>query len=183
MKLSLAHAPYIASKIGIDLANAPFVKLKKGLEPVIQKAQEVIEKDVKNERALEERVNELLEEKEDEIEFMQADIRQLFWMIKKKLAPEYGVILNTEDRYSDLSHKILGELWEEDLIEFNVNENQVRGVIFRAIEEYMKSFEEIEDTVLEKISHYKRKLIPGTEEYDLIFERLYEEELRKRGMM
>jgi len=47
----------------------------------------------------------------------------------------------------------------------------------------MKSFEQIEDVVLEKISHYKRKLIPGTEEYDLIFERLYEEELRKRGMM
>ncbi len=183
MKLNLAHAPYIASKIGIDLANAPFVKLKRGLEPVIEKAKEVIEEDVKKERALDERVNELLEEKEDEIEFMQADIRQLFWMIKKRLAPEYGVILNTEERYSDLSHKILNELWEEDLIEYTVNENQVRGVIFRAIEEYMKSFEEIEDVVLEKISHYKRKLVAGTEEYDLIFERLYEEELRKRGMM
>ena len=64
-----------------------------------------------------------------------------------------------------------------------MSENQVRGVIFKAIENYMKSFEQIEDSVLEKMSHYKRKLIPGTEEYDLIFERLYEEELRKRGMM
>jgi hypothetical protein len=183
MKLSLAHAPYIANKIGIDLANAPFVEIKRGLEPVIEKAKEVIEKDIKNERALEERVNELLEEKEEEIEFMRADVRQLFWMIKKKLAPEYGVILNNEERYSDLSHKILNELWEEDLIDYSVNENQVRGVIFKAIEEYMKSFEQIEDAVLEKMSHYKRKLIPGTEEYDLIFERLYEEELRRRGMM
>ncbi|WP_456380280.1 DUF507 family protein [Hydrogenimonas sp.] len=183
MKLNLAHAPYIANKIGIDLANAPFVEIKRGLEPVIEKAKEVIEKDIKNERALEERVNEILEEKEDEIEFMRADVRQLFWMIKKKLAPEYGLILNKEERYSDLSHKILNELWEEDLIDYTVNENQVRGVIFKAIEEYMKSFEQIEDAVLEKMSHYKRKLIPGTEEYDLIFERLYEEELRRRGMM
>jgi hypothetical protein len=183
MKLSSAHAPYIANKIGIDLANASFVEVIRGIEPVIEKAKEVIEKDVKNERALEERVNELIEEKEDEIEFMRADVRQLFWMIKKKLAPEYGVILNYEERYSDISHKILNELWEEDLIDYSVNENQVRGVIFKAIEDYMKSFEQIEDVVLEKISHYKRKLIPGTEEYDLIFERLYEEELRKRGMM
>ena len=183
MKLSSAHAPYIANKIGIDLANVPFVEVTRGIEPVIGKAKEVIETDIKNERALEERVNELIEEKEDEIEFMRADVHQLFWMIKKKLAPEYGVILNYEERYSDLSHKILNELWEEDLIDYSVSENQVRGVIFKAIEDYMKSFEQIEDIVLEKISHYKRKLIPGTEEYDLIFERLYEEELRKRGMM
>jgi len=183
MKLSSAHAPYIANKIGIDLANASFVEIIRGIEPVIEKAKEVIEKDVKNERALEERVNELIEEKEDEIEFMRADVRQLFWMIKKKLAPEYGVILNYEERYNDISHKILNELWEEDLIDYSVSENQVRGVIFKAIEDYMKSFEQIEDVVLEKISHYKRRLIPGTEEYDLIFERLYEEELRKRGMM
>jgi len=104
-------------------------------------------------------------------------------MIKKRLAPEYGVILNSEERYSNLSHQILNELWEEELIDYTVSENQVRGVILKAIEEYMKSFEEIEDIVLEKMSHYKRKLIPGTDEYDLIFERLYEEELRKRGMM
>jgi len=183
MKLSSAHAPYIANKIGIDLANASFVEVIRGIEPVIEKAREIIEKDVKEELALEERVNELIEEKEDEIEFMRADVRQLFWMIKKKLAPEYGVILNYEERYSDISHKILNELWEEDLIDYSVSENQVRGVIFKAIEDYMKSFEQIEDIVLEKISHYKRKLIPGSEEYDLVFERLYEEELRKRGMM
>jgi hypothetical protein len=183
MKLSSAHAPYIANKIGIDLANASFVEIIRGIEPVIEKAKEVIEKDVKNERALEERVNELIEEKEDEIEFLRADVRQLFWMIKKKLAPEYGVILNYEERYNDISHKILNELWEDELIDYSVSENQVRGVIFKAIEDYMRSFEQIEDTVLEKISNYKRKLIPGTDEYDLIFERLYEEELRKRGMM
>jgi hypothetical protein len=26
-------------------------------------------------------------------------------------------------------------------------------------------------------------LVPGSEEYDLIFEKLYEEELRRRGML
>jgi len=183
MRLSSAHVPYVANKIGIDLANAPFIEVIRGIEPVIKKAEEIIDKDVKEELLLERRVNELIEEKEDEIEFMRADVRQLFWMIKKKLAPEYGVILNHEERYNDISHKILNELWEEDLIDYSVSENQARGVIFKAIEDYMKSFEQIEDIVIAKISNYKRKLIPGTEEYDLVFERLYEEELRKRGMM
>jgi len=183
MRLSSAHAPYIANKIGIDLTNAAFVEIKRGIDPLIKKIREVIEEDIKKERMLDDRVNELIEEREDEIEFMRADVRQLFWMIKKRLAPEYGVILNLEERYNDISHKILNELWEEDLIDYSVTENQVRGVIFKAIDSYMRSFEQIEDTVIEKISNYKRKLIPGTEEYDIVFERLYEEELRKRGMM
>ena len=42
-------------------------------------------------------------------------------MIKKKLAPEFGVILSYEDRYSDLSHKILDSLYEADLINYDVS--------------------------------------------------------------
>lgn len=183
MRIGLAHAPYVANKIGIDLADAPFVTCERGLEPIVEAAKEIIIDDVKKERSLEERVAELMEEREEEIEFMRADEKQLFWMIKKKLAPEYDVILNYEDRYNKISHAILDVLITKDFIDFDVNENRVRNVIFSAIESYMKQFEAIEDIVIEKISHYKRKLIPGTEEYDLIFERLYEEELRRRGML
>lgn len=46
----------------------------------------------------------------------------------------------------------------------------------------LKNFGKIEDDVMDKIDTLKRKLIPGTEEYDMVFEKLYEEELKKRGM-
>ncbi|EEP6734028.1 DUF507 family protein, partial [Campylobacter jejuni] len=51
-----------------------------------------------------------------------------------------------------------------------------------SIESYLKIYEKLEDEVYEKISNYKTKPIPGSEEYDLIFEKLYQEELRKKGM-
>ena len=51
------------------------------------------------------------------------------------------------------------------------------------MEKYLASFESVEEIVAEKITHYKRKLMPGTTEYDLVFERLYEEELRKKGLL
>ena len=51
------------------------------------------------------------------------------------------------------------------------------------MEHYLENFQSIEDDVAEKISNYKRKVVPGSEEYDLIFEKLYEEELKRRGMM
>lgn len=183
MKIRIPHAPYIANKIAIDLLNCGYVTLRSGLEPVIKVAQDYIVEDIEKELALEERVNELLDENEDDIEFMQVDRRNMFWLIKKKLAKEYQVTLSYEDRFNDVSHKILGKIWKDDLIDYNVSENRVKNIIYNSIEEYLGSFEDIEDNVIEKISHYKRKLIPGTEEYELVFERLYEEELRKKGML
>ncbi len=183
MKIGKPHAPYIANKIAIDLLKSTFIKMSSGVEIVADAAKKLIEEDIMKEVSLEERVYEIMEENEDEMEFMQVDQRNMFWLIKKKLANEYGVILSYEDRYSDLSHKILDELIQNDLIEFRVSENMVKNVIFGSIENYLERFEDIEDKVIEKIKNYKRKLIPGSEEYDIVFEKLYQEELKKIGMM
>lgn len=135
------------------------------------------------EKKLEESVKEILEEQEDQMEFMQLDRKNMFWLVKKKLAPEFGVILNNEDRHSHLAHLILKDFVSNDFLRFNVSENRVKNLIFNSIENYLKSYVLIEDEVSEKISHYKRKLIPGSEEYELVFDKLYQEELRKRGML
>ena len=183
MKIRLPHAPYIARKIAIDLLNSGYVTFTEGVDVVAQKAEEVLIEDLKKEQALEERVNEILEENEDEMEFMRVDRRNMFWLVKKKMAKEYDVILSYEDRFNKVAHEILDKLYDEDLINYSVSENVVKNVIYTAIENYIQSFEEIEDTVIEKIEKMQRKLIPGTDEYNVVFERLYREELRKRGMM
>ncbi|ADN10010.1 DUF507 family protein [Sulfurimonas autotrophica] len=182
MKISLKTIPHIANKIAIDLNKSGVVTMTKGLESVAHEAQKVLEDNVKQEMALEEKVNEICEDNEEEIEFMLADERQLFFMIKKKLAPEYGVILNYEERYSDISHKILDELYEEDLIHFDVTENRIKNIIYNAITSFIADTSEIEDAVMDKIRSYKRKFIPGTDEFEILHEKLYREELMKRGM-
>jgi len=182
MKMSLKSIPHISSKISIDLNNSGIVTMTKGLEAVAQEAEKVLVETVKQEMALEEKVHEICDENEEEIEFMLADERQLFFMIKKKLAPEYNVILNYEERFSDLSHKILDELYEEDLIHFDVTENRIKNVIYTAMTSFMADTSEIEDAVKDKIRSYKRKFIPGTDEFEILHEKLYKEELTKRGM-
>jgi hypothetical protein len=182
MKVTLAHVPRIASRIAIELNKSGLVTMTSGLEPVAHEAEKIFVESVKKEHELEERVNEMLDDNEDDIEEMLADERQLFYMIKKKLAPEYGVILSYEDRYSDIAHKILDELYEEDLIHFDVTENRIKNVIYNAITGYIASNDEIDDAVMDKIRSYKRRIIPGTEEFDIIHEKLYNEELQKRGL-
>ena len=52
-----------------------------------------------------------------------------------------------------------------------------------ALSTYFKeSYEDIERIVVDKIEHYKRPLIAGTDEYYIIFQKFYEEELKRKGM-
>ncbi len=183
MRIKPKQSRYIANKIAIDLINAPFVKLLKGKEAVVEAAKKIIDENLEKEKELDSKVAEIIDEHYDDIEMQQADERQLFFMIKKRLAPEFGIIMNYDDRYSDLSHKILDELYEEYLIEYDVSDNQVKNVIFKAFKDFIKAYEEIDDIVYEKIRRMKKDVLPGSSEYELLYERLFQEELLKRGML
>ena len=182
MKISLKTIPHISSKIASDLNKSGVVKMTKGLEAVAQEAKKILTQNVHQELALEEKVYEICEENEEEIEFNLVDERQLFFMIKKKIAPEFGIILNYEERYSDIAHKILDELYEEDLIHFDVTENRIKNIIYNAITSFIAEASELDDAVMDKIRTYKKRYIPGTDEFDILYEKLYHEELSKRGV-
>lgn len=183
MRLKPNQTRYVAGKIAIDLANADFIKLPKGKEAVVEACKAIIDINLKQESSLDSKVKEMLEENIDEIEFQLADERQLFFMIKKKMAPEFGVIMDYNDRYNDLAHKILDELYENYLAEYDTNENQIKNIIFKSFRSFADAYEAIDDIVYSKIKSMKRELIPGSADYELLYERLYEEELIKRGML
>lgn len=183
MRLKPQQTGYVATKIGIDLANAPFITMPKGRDAVVASIKIIIDENLHKEHALDEKVKKIIDENYDEIEFQNADERQLFFMIKKKMAPEYGVIMNYDDRYNDLAHTILDELYENYLIEYDVNENQIKNVIFKGFKAFADAYDQIDDIVYEKIKHMQREVVPGSQDYELLYERLYQEELSKRGML
>jgi uncharacterized protein len=182
MKVSLAHIPHISSRIAVDLTRSGLVTMTHGLEATAHEAEKILIESVKCEMALEEKVKEIVNANEEQIDYYLADERQLFFMIKKKLAPEFGVILSYEDRYSDIAHKILDQLYEEDLIHYDVSENRIKNIIYDAMTTFIADASEIENAVYEKIKSYKRRLIPGTDEYEILYEKLYKDELTRRGM-
>jgi len=182
MKLTKKSVPHIANKIAIELNKSGVVTFTQGLEAVAKAAQKVLEEDIQKELALDEKANEICAEHEEDIEFMLADERQLFFMIKKKLAPQFDVILDYDERFSHLSHKILDELYEEDLINYDVSENRIKNIIYNAITSFVAEDNELHYAVVHKIKSYKRRYIPGTDEYDILYEKLYKEELMKRGL-
>ena len=183
MRLKANQTGYVASKIGVDLANADFATMPKGKEAVVEACKKIIDENLAQEKKLDAKVEEMLMDNEDEIEIQHVQERELFFMIKKRLAPEYGVIMNYDDRYNEVSHSILDELYENYLLEYEVNDNQVRNVIFKAFKAFSKAYDAMDDKVYEQIKKMKKEYIPGSVEYDLVYERLYTEELKRRGMM
>lgn len=182
MKVLLTHVPHIATRIAVDLSRSGLVTMTRGIENTAKEAEKIILSNVKKEIALEEKVKEIVNANEEQIDFYLADERQLFFMIKKKLAPEFGVILSYEDRYSDIAHQILDVLYEEDLINYDVSENRIKNIIYDAMTSSIADNSEIESIVFQKIKGYKRNLVPGSDEYEILYEKLYKDELTRRGL-
>jgi hypothetical protein len=183
MRMKLHHTPYVSRRITRDLISCDFVEVRKDKNSIEAEVERILDADLEKEFSLDEKVQEILEAQEEEIEYLNADRRQLFWMTKKRLANDFGVILNNEDRFSDIAHKILDYLWEEDFIHYTCSDNQIKNVIFASLDDFIKGFEKADHEVMAKLKNYKRKLIPGTDDYDLVYHRLYEEELTKRGLI
>ncbi len=181
MKLSLSHVKHVANRVAVELNRSEMVTMTQGLEPIALEVEKVLDIDIKNEMALDEKVNLIVDDNEEEIDSMLADERQLFYMIKKKLAADAGVILSYEERFSDIAHKVLDELYEEDLIHYEVNENRIKNIIYTAMTGFVADSSAIETAVMDKIDTYKKKYIPGTDDYNILFDKLYAEELQKRG--
>ena len=180
MKIKFPHIPYVSRKIGIDMYNSGFIKFNQGIEGVVKIAEEVITNDALKEKALDEKTENILEENSEDMHIMQVDRRSMFWMVKKRLADESDFVLKHDDRYNKLSHEILELSWKKNYIDYSVSENRARNIIYSSIEEYLKNFEKIEDIVVEKLENSSKKLIPGTPEYDLAFEKYYQDELKKK---
>lgn len=183
MRIRSAHAPYIANKITIDLLNSGIVKMTKGLDSVREACLGILDDDIDLEAHVDERVRKIVDNNEEDIEFHSVDRKQLFWMIKRKISAEEGLILDAEERFNNLAHLMLDAFWNEDLMDFETNETRIKTVIVKAIMDFIKIQKDVEISVEEKISHYKRPIVPGSDEYELVAQKLYEEELRRRGMM
>ena len=90
--------------------------------------------------------------------------------------------MDFEERFNTLAYEILEDAWKQNLIDYKISENRVRNMIYLSIIDYLKQYELIEDAVLSKIETLQKKPVAGSEEYDLIFEKFYEDELKRRGM-
>ena len=78
-----------------------------------------------------------------------------------------------------LSHLILDYINEDDGVEYFVETQELRQEILRLIESEIKADEAIDALVRRKIETQKRTILEGSDEWDVLYRKYYEEETAK----
>ena len=83
-----------------------------------------------------------------------------------------------------LSHLILGHLDQDDAIEYFADPQEIRQQIVKLISDEMKTDEAIDVLVRRKIETQKRTIVEGSDEWEVLYRKYYEEEVvRHRKVM
>ena len=84
----------------------------------------------------------------------------------------------SRDKVVRLSHLIFNEFNNDEEIEFFAEPSEIRQEIFKMISDEMKADEAIDALVRRKIETQKRTILEGSEEWDVLYRKYYEEEFR-----
>ena len=90
----------------------------------------------------------------------------------------------SREKVMHLSHLILNYMNNDEEIEFYADPQEIRTQIFQMISDEMKADEAIDALVRRKIESQKRTIQEGSDEWDVLYRKYYEEEVgRHRKVM
>lgn len=85
----------------------------------------------------------------------------------------------SENRISHLSHLIIDGLWKADLADFP-NEARALSETKRVLDEFLHREDRLDEVVRQKIQSLSRPVPVGSREWDILYRKYMEEEIRKQ---
>lgn len=86
----------------------------------------------------------------------------------------------SEERQSHWAHLLVDGIWNDDLVDYS-DEDMALRVAKKAIIEFVKEEQEIDERARVKVASLKRGVLEGTPEWDILYKKYYLEERGKRG--
>jgi len=88
----------------------------------------------------------------------------------------------SRDKVNKLAHTGADALAELDQVEFIEDRNTIRMEIRRLLEELLAAEEKIDLAARQKIETQRRTITEGTQEWDILYRKYYNEEVKKLGV-
>lgn len=85
----------------------------------------------------------------------------------------------SHERCVHLSHLFVNALEDDDTVEFLGDPNDIRLRVLQVLEAEMLKDEELEESIRRKIAGQRRDIPEGSAEWDLLFRKYYEDEMKK----
>lgn len=85
----------------------------------------------------------------------------------------------SREKILHLSHLILDYFENDEALDYFVEPQELRQSVVRIVEGEMRSDEAIDALVRRKIESQKRPILEGSDEWDVLYRKYYEEEVQK----
>ena len=86
-----------------------------------------------------------------------------------------------DDKISHLTHVVLKGLLNKKAVKPLTDEGRIRREMKRIIIQELKILDGIEEIVTKKLQSYSKKIYEGSSEWEIMYNKLYEEECAKKG--
>ncbi|HEY7405624.1 MAG TPA: DUF507 family protein [Candidatus Angelobacter sp.] len=88
----------------------------------------------------------------------------------------------SRDKVNKLAHSVADALTAMDQVEFIEDPNTIRMEARRILEELLTAEEKIDQAARQKIENQRRTITEGTQEWDILYRKYYNEEVKKLGI-
>jgi len=88
----------------------------------------------------------------------------------------------SRDKVNKVAHGITDALAEIDQLDFVEDRNTIRLEVRKILEELLNKEEKIDQAARQKIESQKRTILEGSQEWDILYRKYYNEEVKKLGM-
>ena len=88
----------------------------------------------------------------------------------------------SRDKVNKLAHVVSDALAEMPNVDFIEDRNTIRLEVRKILEELLNQEERIDQSARHKIESQKRTILEGSQEWDILYRKYYNEEVKKLGM-
>jgi hypothetical protein len=88
----------------------------------------------------------------------------------------------SRDKVNKLAHTVADTLATIDSVDFIEDRNTIRMEVRRLLEELLKAEELIDKAARQKIENQRRTIMEGSQEWDILYRKYYNEEVKKLGI-
>ena len=86
------------------------------------------------------------------------------------------------DKVNKVAHVVTDALAEMNEVGFVEDRNTIRLEVRRLLEELLNQEEKIDQSARHKIENQKRTILEGSQEWDILYRKYYNEEVKKLGI-
>ena len=88
----------------------------------------------------------------------------------------------SRDKVNKVAHVITDALAGMDELDFVEDRNTIRLEVRKILEELLNQEEKVDQAARHKIENQKRTILEGSQEWDILYRKYYNEEVKKLGV-